>query len=120
MPCGIYFGKKKDAPGIVTVNTRGMSLTAFADDLSNVLLDRPVIDRTGLTGAFDLYAEFVPDNSTPGLLGRAVLAAPEGVVPDPGPPIIPALQQQLGLKLEPAKGPRDFLVIDHVERPSEN
>jgi bla regulator protein BlaR1 len=119
VPCGIYFGKKKDAPGIVTANTRGTSLTSIAKNLSD-LLDRPVIDKTGLTGTFDLYAEFVPDESTPGLLGRAMFAPPEGVAPDPGPSFIPALQQQLGLKLEPAKGPRDFLAIDHVERPSEN
>jgi len=118
-PCGIYFGKKKDAPGIVTANTRETSLTAIAKNLSD-LLDRPVIDKTGLTGTFDLYAEFVPDESTPALLGRAMFAPLEGVAPEPGPSFIPALQQQLGLKLEPAKGPRDFLVIDHVERPSEN
>jgi uncharacterized protein (TIGR03435 family) len=49
-----------------------------------------------------------------------VLAPPEGVAAEPGPSIIPALREQLGLKLEPAKGPRVFLVIDHVERPSEN
>jgi bla regulator protein BlaR1 len=119
MPCGFFFGKKKDAPGIFTVNTRGMSLTAFADNLS-LLMDRPVIDKTGLTGMFDLYAEFIPDESTPGLLGRKFFAAPDGTPSEPGPSMIAALQQQLGLKLEPAKGPREFLIIDHVERPSEN
>ncbi len=119
MPCGMFFGKKKDAPGIVTINTRGMGLTAFADDLSHVM-DRPVIDKTGLTGMFDLYAEFIPDESMPGLLGRKLFAAPDGTPAEPGPSIVAALQQQLGLRLEPAKGPREFLIIDHVERPSEN
>jgi uncharacterized protein (TIGR03435 family) len=119
MPCGFFFAKKQDAPGIVTVNTRGMSLSAFAENLGH-LLDWPVIDKTGTAGTFDLYAEFVPDESTPALLGRAMFAAPLGVAPEPGPSFIPALQQQLGLKLEPAKGPREFLIIDHIERPSEN
>lgn len=117
--CGIFFGRKKDAPGIVSMNTRGMTLASFAENLGH-LLDRPVVDRTGIAGTFELYAEFVPDGSTPGLLGRALFAVPEGVAPEPGPAIVPALQQQLGLKLEPAKGPREFLVVDHVERPSEN
>jgi uncharacterized protein (TIGR03435 family) len=118
MPCGFFFGKKKDAPGIFTVNTRGMNLTAFADDLSHVM-DRPVVDKTGLPGMFALYAEFIPDESMPGLLGRK-LFAPNGTPAEPGPSIIAALQQQLGLKLEPAKGLREYLVIDHVGRPSEN
>jgi uncharacterized protein (TIGR03435 family) len=68
---------------------------------------------------FALYAEFIPDESMPGLLGRK-LFAPNGTPAEPGPSIIAALQQQLGLKLEPAKGLREYLVIDHVGRPSEN
>jgi uncharacterized protein (TIGR03435 family) len=118
-PCGISFGRKKDAPGIVSATTRGMSLGVFADSLGR-LMDRPVIDKTGISGTFSLYLEFVPDESTPGLLGRPVLAPPEGAAPEPGPSMISALQQYLGLKLEPAKGSRDVLVIEHVARPSEN
>ena len=72
---------------------------------------RFVRDRTGLTGTFDLHIEYVP---------QFVLGAnPGSVVPNPnadsGPTLPTALQEQLGLKLEPAKGPVDVLVIEHIE-----
>jgi uncharacterized protein (TIGR03435 family) len=120
MRCGsIFFGRKKDAPGIVTANALGMTLATLAQNLSQVM-DRPVIDKTGLGGTFNLRVEFLPDDATIGLLARAVLAAPDGITPEPGPSIITALQTQVGLRLEPAKGPREFFIVDHIERPSEN
>ena len=79
-------------------------------------VDRPVVDRTGLSGTFDLTLEFT-------------LATPPGFVLDPmhgpsdssgRPSLFTALQEQLGLKLESQTGPVDVLVIDHVEQPSEN
>jgi bla regulator protein BlaR1 len=75
--------------------------------LSN-MIDRPVLDRTGLTGEFDFTIEYErdPDSTESGALV--------------GPSFFKAFQQQLGLKLEAAKGPVDVLVIDHVEKPSEN
>jgi uncharacterized protein (TIGR03435 family) len=68
---------------------------------------RPVIDKTGIAEKFNFHLEFLPDGGEPSDDG------------EPAPSIFSALQQ-LGLKLEPSKGPRDFLVIDHVEHPSEN
>ena len=76
--------------------------------------ERPVIDRTGLTGNYDFELSFAPDlppgvpreNLPPGLLDR--------------PTIFEALKQQLGLKLEPQKGPVEYYVIDHVEKPAAN
>ena len=79
-------------------------------------LEFPVIDKTGLTGKYDFHLEFVPETKTPGVSGAGDPNAPPSV----GPSIFEALQQQLGLRLELAKGPVDILVIDHVERPSEN
>ncbi len=100
------------------VNAEGSTPGEFSK-LLNLFLDRPVIDKTGLARRFDIRVSFSPNESTPGLRG------PEpdtpGATSDPtGPTIFTAMQEQLGLKLTPAKGPIEFLVIDHVERPSEN
>jgi uncharacterized protein (TIGR03435 family) len=63
-----------------------------------------------LTGKYDIELEWTPDG-----------ALRQSPPPDAGPPsIVTALQQQLGLKLESAKRPVEILVIDHIERPSEN
>lgn len=77
---------------------------------------RPVIDQTGLQGGYYIklqYAREPPASSDPGM----DVAPPIGPA---GPSLFTALQEQLGLKLVSAKGPVDVLVIDHVERPSEN
>jgi uncharacterized protein (TIGR03435 family) len=63
---------------------------------------------------FDFHLEFTPDEATPGIPASGDAGDP------PGPSIFTALQEQLGLKLESGKGPMELLVIDHVERPSEN
>jgi uncharacterized protein (TIGR03435 family) len=79
-------------------------------------LDRTVVDRTGLTGAFDVELQFSPE----GLPGAPT--GPPGVErpTSEGPSIFTAVQEQLGLKLESTKGPVDVLVIDHAERPTED
>jgi uncharacterized protein (TIGR03435 family) len=93
-------------------------------DLAEILsgeLGLSVLDRTGLKGFFDLKLEWIPDESQ--LRGPG--DGPDGKIstlgPDlNGPSIFTALQEQLGLKLEKQIGPVEILVIDHVERPSEN
>jgi uncharacterized protein (TIGR03435 family) len=77
-------------------------------------LNRPVLDRTGLTGKFDFAIEFSPQPDVPSAPGA-------NFRPDPtGPTFMEALKEQLGLKLEPLTGPFDALVIDNVEEPSAN
>jgi|SRR5579863_344397 len=71
------------------------------------ILERTVIDKTGLMGAYDLHLRWAPD----------LTGAPDS---DTLPSIFTALQEQLGLKLQPNKGPVKTLSVDHVERPSEN
>ncbi len=94
------------------------------------ILDRPVIGRTGFAGKFDPKIQWKPDPASPGR-GRAIPqkgssgpAAPpttqSSELDAEGPSFIPALREQAGLKLESAKGPVAMLVIDHVERASEN
>jgi uncharacterized protein (TIGR03435 family) len=92
-------------------------------------MDRIVINKTGLAGKFDFHFEFTPDESTPQLLGalnaqrkRAEQNGEPVAASDPagGLSIFTAIQQQLGLKLERSKGAREFLVIERIERPTEN
>jgi uncharacterized protein (TIGR03435 family) len=71
------------------------------------LLGRPVVNRTGFTGSFKVHLEFAP-------------VAPTHDSESTKPSIFAALEQQLGLRLESQKGSEEVLVIDHVERPSEN
>ena len=85
-------------------------------------LNRTVLDQTGLKGKYDVTLQWTPDDGTAampaGLEGSSPGAAPP---PDSsGPSIFTAIQEQLGLKLESTKGPVEVLVIDHIERPSEN
>ena len=84
-------------------------LTRIARELSP-FAGRPVQDRTGLTGAFDFELKWTPD-------GGAV--KPNGA-DDSGPSFTTAIEEQLGLKLKGEKGQIETLVVDHVERPSEN
>jgi len=96
-----------------------MSVADFCQNLTWDALDRPVIDKTGITGRFNFRIEFAPDEATP--LFHPVGVDPTVAPAEPADPsIFTALQQQLGLKLERATGPVEFLIIDHVEKPSEN
>ena len=100
----------------VAFDVFGTSISDFADALLSRILNRVVIDKTGETGLFDLHFEFTPNDATP-LGGTALPVAPAG---ENDISIFTALQEQLGLKLESAKGPVEVLVIDSVQKPSEN
>jgi uncharacterized protein (TIGR03435 family) len=105
-----------ERPG--TCNFRKRTLSNFARFMQFVVLDRPVVDRTGIAGEFDFSLKWTPDESQFSRLGlRFRPPAEDSSLP---PPLFEAIQEQLGLKLEPAKAPAEVLVIDHVERPSEN
>jgi bla regulator protein BlaR1 len=97
------------------------SLAVLAGQLS-MDLGRPVLDRTNLMGGFDFTLEWTPAPEEGGseAFGIAPRAEPASPADSTGPSIFTAIQEQLGLKLESQKGPVDILVIDHVERPSEN
>jgi bla regulator protein blaR1 len=88
-----------------------------------LVLDRPVLDKTGFAGEFDLNLNFTPDGALMGLPGFGGPGEPNVSRPptDPNlPNIFAALEEQLGLKLASSKGPVEVLVIDHAERPTEN
>lgn len=88
-----------------------MLVTALANQL-----DRPVLDRTGLVGTFNFILSWTaPGTAPPGPAdGRAATDELDG------PSIFTAVREQLGLDLRSAKGPAEVLIIDHVEKPSQN
>lgn len=105
-----------------TADWYGLSMAEFAGRMLQGQVDRPVIDKTGLTGRFDIHLEFTRDASSgPVTLNGVVTPGePAPFADGAGPSIFTAIQEQLGLKLSPDKGPVEVLVIDQVERPSEN
>jgi uncharacterized protein (TIGR03435 family) len=114
--CGAIVGMQASTPGPLRFGARNVTTGQLADFLfaigvkSGSGVDRPVLDRTGLNGNFDFSIEFtfqMPPNAN--------------VPPDSaGPTFFEALQEQLGLKLEPTTGPISVFVVDHVEQPSPN
>jgi uncharacterized protein (TIGR03435 family) len=97
--------------------TRGMEGDTTMENLARLLrgvggAGRPVVDKTGLTGSYRIKAEF---DRTAGQSGP-------DLAPSPGSPttVFTALPEQLGLKLVPSKAEREVLVIDRLERPTEN
>lgn len=106
-------GKNLIRKGIGTIKGQSVGLRMLALNLSNEL-DRPVIDKTGLVGNYDFELKW-----TPVVLSAGPVDPPLPTEPD-RPWIFTALQEQLGLRLEPKKGPVEVLVIDRVERPSKN
>jgi bla regulator protein blaR1 len=103
--------------GLGTLMSGGTPVSQLIGPLSQVVR-RVVVDRTDLKGNFDIDLTWTPDQMPSG-------PPPPGAPPLPaidpnGPSIFTALQEQLGLKLESQTGPVDVLVIDHVERPTED
>src|SRR6185436_7844443 len=93
-------------------------------DLSRILsgrLDRPVVDKTGLSGRYNFTLTWTPGENEGGLLARLPAdVRSQIVVPDAqaGPSIFTAVKEQLGLQLDSARGPVEVVVIDRAERPS--
>jgi uncharacterized protein (TIGR03435 family) len=102
-----------DGTGEGIADTSGFTLGTLSGQLSSIL-GRAVIDKTGLTGIFNFHLRWAGTQDT-----TSTGNAKAGALSD-APSIFTALQEQLGLKLESAKGPVEVLVIDHVEKPTEN
>jgi uncharacterized protein (TIGR03435 family) len=101
------------------IEAYGITMPRLVAALSDVL-GRLVIDRTSFTGIFDGHLEFAPDEATADTIVGGRAGQPVPTADSAIPSIFTALQEQLGLKLESAKGPVEVLVIEHVERPSGN
>jgi len=101
---------KESGPDSTTLSSYGTGkITARATQVVSLIVNlsgnvgRVVVDKTGLTGKYDFELTWAPDTQ-----------------PDAGPSIFTALQEHLGLRLQPAKAPIDVVVIDHLEHPTEN
>jgi uncharacterized protein (TIGR03435 family) len=110
--------------GGLTLIVMNATMADFSGLLQVLVLDRPVVDETGLKGNFDFQCTFTPDESQ--FNGHPPMPPPQqtGTANTSSAPSAPSLydafQQQLGLKLSAKKTSVDVIVIDHVEKPSEN
>jgi len=111
---GFYFGR---TPSGTTLTFRNSPMSQVTAVLQN-FLDKPVVDQSGLSEKYDFTLTFTLDPAQAARLGGALPAAADN--PDAAPDVFAAFQQQLGLKLESTKAPTEVMVIDKVEKPSEN
>jgi uncharacterized protein (TIGR03435 family) len=96
-----------------TVEGKGITMKALSDSLSRTELNRTVVDKTGLAGAFDVNLSWLNDPSSPSYDGLGGAPTSE---PGAGPSLFTALQEQLGLRVQAARGPVEVLVIDKMEK----
>jgi uncharacterized protein (TIGR03435 family) len=101
-------------PQRIHLPAKNATMADFASLLQRALLDRPVVDNTGLTGRYDFDLDWAPDETQ---FGGEVPVAPQDAQ---APSFFTAIKEQLGLELEATRGNVQALVIDHVETPSEN
>jgi uncharacterized protein (TIGR03435 family) len=104
--------------GLGVLPVANATMGDFAGVMQGAVLDRPVVDQTGLKGRFDFILKWTPDESQ--FEGLGIKVPPPSDAANAPPGLFTAIQEQLGLKLEATKAPVDVLVIDHVEKPSEN
>lgn len=93
------------------------SMAGFAHWLNGGILDRPVIDETGLTGRFNFTLNWMPDDSQYEGMGTRM---PSTDSANALPSFFTAIKEQIGLKIDPTKANLDVLIIDHVDKPTEN
>jgi uncharacterized protein (TIGR03435 family) len=139
-PPNLHMTRNKDGlpefpPGVAgmfAMPVNGVAwVTARMQTIANLLsmlqfeIGRPVVDKTGATGIYDFNLRYAHDSAGAGGAGSAASAQPSfgalSAASDPAPDLLSAFVGQLGLKLEPKKGPLEILVVDHVNRtPTEN
>ena len=102
-----------------TLNADSVQIQSLLMVLSNAV-GRPVVDKTGLKGTYDIKLEWTPDSGPGGPGGPGGDGPPPPPSDGSGATIFTALQEQLGLKLESAKGPVVTFRIDSIQKPSDN
>jgi uncharacterized protein (TIGR03435 family) len=110
---GLFF---HPTPGGIMLTVKNANMPDFTNLMQSAVLDRPVVDQTSLPGRWDFDLSWTPDDSQFG--GR--FRTPPQASDNPPPGLFTAIQEQLGLKLDPTKAAVDVLMIDHAEKPSAN
>jgi uncharacterized protein (TIGR03435 family) len=110
---GLFFRGKLGDLGV-----RNASMTDFTGLMQEAVLDRPVLDQTGISGRYDFTLVWTPDDSQFAGMGAKIPPPTDNANAPPN--LYTAIQEQIGLKLDATKAPADVMVIDHLEKPSEN
>jgi uncharacterized protein (TIGR03435 family) len=103
------------SPTQITLPARNATMTQFASMMQRAVLDKPIQDKTGLSARYDFDLEWTADETQFG--GNLPRVPPENVTK---PPLFDALEQQLGLRLESSRVAINTIVIDRVEKPTDN
>jgi uncharacterized protein (TIGR03435 family) len=107
--------------GLGDLIVRNMDMKDFATWMQSGVMDKPVVDQSGLKDRYDFTLKWTPDDSQFAQFRGAVsMPPPKADDPNAPPSLYTAVQEQLGLKIEATKAPDDVIVIDHVEKPSAN
>jgi uncharacterized protein (TIGR03435 family) len=114
LPCGDASVAFESAKGLFILGGQ-VTIAELVRELSNIL-QRPIIDKTGFAGKFDVNLRFAYEED----VTVGIAKPPTSAEFDGDSSLIGALQRELGLKLESAKGPVEVLVVDRAERPSAN
>jgi uncharacterized protein (TIGR03435 family) len=104
-------------PKLGSLVFRNISMDGFASWMQNGVFDRPVVNRTEIPGRFDGTLKWTPDETQFQIFGVKIVPDESADAP---PPITPAMDQQLGLKLSAEKTAVDVMILDHVEKPGDN
>jgi uncharacterized protein (TIGR03435 family) len=116
---------RKDSPGgfgfgaLGKLRVSNFTMKEFCHGMQEAVMDKPVVDQTGLTEHYDFNLNWQPDQSQFASFG-AHIQPPDPNDPNPLPSLYTALQEQLGLKMESTKANVDVMVIDHIDKPSAN
>ena len=107
--------------GLGDLTVINMSMKEFATWMQSSVMDKPVVDKTGLTAKYDFTLKWTPDDSQfAQFRGAVTTPPPAGDNPNAPPSLYTAMQEQLGLKFSATKAMDDVIVIDHIEKPSAN
>lgn len=110
---GLLFG-----PPMPTLRAQNATMEDFSNSLRSVVLDRPVVNHTGLTGRWNFSLHWTPDASQ--FIGKGWKMPPPSKSAKAAPPLSTAIREQLGLKLETGNASVPILVVDHVNHPPAN